>query len=487
MAEDPLSPPDRLREDWRILRHYIRVSYAFGRSVFSMRIWREVFTKETLFSWNFIGWAVALLAGAGPAMLGLTSITKGLSYFTAAEICFVLAAFVMLAKIAQIAVTTNYPFWERAIFTGVFFAVVGIFLVETLVWIQRNRPQSQTQTQAATSEFSEQSDKVHFSLGERGIMYTWKLSEMETGKKAIRNLDPSQPDLAVAYAEDGKLYFDTQLLWSPESPPVQIRHNQIIDKPYGWDLNSNMNAFEIVNEHGNAVFQIIYRSQFHIVMNAVFYIAGHKEVFIADDDGVQGVPLPKPGHEYSLKRIFKYPSWKFPGEYQDHETVTPHTPERKSSLEQELDITFDETQPEFVDPTKVTDERGVTWPCKLYRVAVTNHSSSPVTRLLAKGVRNFTEGRTYTPLHLRITGKSPTEKEIRLHKGESQFWDVIEKKDSDRGWARLMETDLPRGHLVEIPSDFIITASCDDGLNVTRRIVLRLKDNDDLDFRLADP
>ena len=53
---------------------------------------------------------------------------------------------------------------------------------------------------------------------------------------------------------------------------------------------------------------------------------------------------------------------------------------RKQLQPQQLDITFDTTQSEFVDPTKVTDERGVTWPCKLYRVAVISHSSSPATR-----------------------------------------------------------------------------------------------------------
>jgi hypothetical protein len=153
----------------------------------------------------------------------------------------------------------------------------------------------------------------------------------------------------------------------------------------------------------------------------------------------------------------------------------------------QIDITFDVSQPEFVDPTEVTDERGVTWPCKLYRVTVTSHSSSPVTSLRAKGVKNTTKGRTYPPLNLRITGKNDSQKEIRLHKGEPQFWDVVEKKDSERDWAMLRETDIPGGHLLRVPSEFMITASCDDGLNVTKRVILGSKETGDLDFRLADP
>jgi hypothetical protein len=162
-------------------------------------------------------------------------------------------------------------------------------------------------------------------------------------------------------------------------------------------------------------------------------------------------------------------------------------PEEQNLIGKQLDITFDKTGPEFIDPTEVTDDRGVPRPCKLYRVTVTSRSSSPVTRLLAKGVRNLTEGRTYPPLHLRITGKNDSQKEIRLHQGEPQFWDVVEKKDSEREWARLTETDIPSGHLLRVPGEFMITASCDDGLNVTKRVILDSKENGDLDFRLADP
>lgn len=180
--------------------------------------------------------------------------------------------------------------------------------------------------------FTQKADEVHFSLGERGIMYTWSLARMELGEKQAigRVFGPEQPALAIAYIEGGKPYIDTQLLWQANSRPIQIKHNEIVNVPAGWDLNSNLNALEIVNERGNAVFQLYYKSPSHLVMNAIFYVAGHpSEVFIADEDGLQGVSLPAPGQEYSLKRIFKYPSWKFPGQYEDAQTIPPHTPTRK--------------------------------------------------------------------------------------------------------------------------------------------------------------
>jgi hypothetical protein len=180
--------------------------------------------------------------------------------------------------------------------------------------------------------FTQKADEVHFSLGERGIMYTWSLSRMEHGERQAigRVFGSEQPALAVAYIESGKPYIDTQLLWQANSPPIQIKHNEIINMPAGWDLNSNLNALEIVNERGNAIFQLYYKSPSHLVVNAIFYVAGHpSEVFIADEDGLQGVSLPAPGQEYSLKRIFKYPSWKFPGQYEDGQTIPPQAPTRK--------------------------------------------------------------------------------------------------------------------------------------------------------------
>jgi len=85
-------------------------------------------------------------------------------------------------------------------------------------------------------------------------------------------------------------------------------------------------------------------------------------------------------------------------------------------LKPQLEITFDETKPEFVDRTKVTIQ-GKTWPCKLYRVAITS-SISATTRL--KIDRAELTERTMPRLHLRITG-NPTGKELLLHPGVPEF------------------------------------------------------------------
>ncbi len=143
--QEPRTPPEQLKEDWRIFRRIVASFAMVPRRIVSMRIWRELFTCEKLLSWTFVGWTLAILIGSGAGMLSYPPL------YIVAEICFALAAFVMFAKIAQIAVTTDYPFWERAVFTFVLFGVVGIVVVEVIRLIQSNRPPSQVGTSETTA------------------------------------------------------------------------------------------------------------------------------------------------------------------------------------------------------------------------------------------------------------------------------------------------------------------------------------------------
>src|SRR6266516_4216789 len=55
--------------------------------------------------------------------------------------------------------------------------------------------------------------------------------------------------------------------------------------------------------------------------------------------------------------------------------------ELRERLKPQLDIAFDETNPEFIDTAQVADRRGGSWRGKLYRVAVTSRSTSASVRL----------------------------------------------------------------------------------------------------------
>jgi hypothetical protein len=78
-----------------------------------------------------------------------------------------------------------------------------------------------------------------------------------------------------------------------------------------WDKNSSANAFEVINAHGVPVFQMIRRDDFHIEFNGIFPLPGGG-FLVADSNGISDRL-----EGYAPKVIFKYPSWKYPGQYAD--------------------------------------------------------------------------------------------------------------------------------------------------------------------------
>ena len=103
------------------------------------------------------------------------------------------------------------------------------------------------------------------------------------------------------YIENGQLYADVKIYGGSGFPPIEIKKNKLSNKPKDWDFNSNEKAMEIVNGNGVPIYQFFYKKPSHIVMNGVFPYPG----------GLTLLPI-----TFKLKRIFKYPSWKYPGEYE---------------------------------------------------------------------------------------------------------------------------------------------------------------------------
>lgn len=82
--------------------------------------------------------------------------------------------------------------------------------------------------------------------------------------------------------------------------------------PHNWDSNKNENALEVVNEAGAPIYQLIYKRDGHIVVNGAFPFPGG--LVLADEQRM--VMNPSLPAKLELKRIFKYPSWKYPAEYE---------------------------------------------------------------------------------------------------------------------------------------------------------------------------
>ncbi len=104
-------------------------------------------------------------------------------------------------------------------------------------------------------------------------------------------------------------------LYLPGSPKSFHMTNGEHDPiPPGYDLNFNDVAIEIVDKQLVPIFQLIYQSEAHIIVKGLF-VSHTEQVIILDDVGMQFTNVHNP-LSYNINRIFKYPTWKYPGKYE---------------------------------------------------------------------------------------------------------------------------------------------------------------------------
>lgn len=157
--------------------------------------------------------------------------------------------------------------------------------------------------------FREKVEKVSFSLGGGGVHIVYDLSGLEKMPREPFNFGGFSP--VKVYVENGTVYADVTVYGGTGLPPIEIKHNEFVKRPLNWDSNSSVRALEIVNENQFPIFQLIYKTQSHIVVNGVF--PSPSGLILANEE--RTVFMPTLPTTFSLKRIFKYPSWKYPGQY----------------------------------------------------------------------------------------------------------------------------------------------------------------------------
>ncbi len=188
----------------------------------------------------------------------------------------------------------------------IFSSIVAYSLAFALYWHDdiRSNPELKKPT------FSEIVQDVVFSLGEKGLVSVYKRDELKEPKEPY-NFGGYSP--VKLYIKNNNLFADVRIYGGSGLPPIEIKQNELKNKPGDWDFNSNDKALEVVDKNKNPMYQFFYKTSSHIVVNGIFPFPGG--LIIANDEGAVLNPfLPA---TFKLKRIFKYPSWKCPGEYEN--------------------------------------------------------------------------------------------------------------------------------------------------------------------------
>jgi hypothetical protein len=205
---------------------------------------------------------------------------------------------------------------------GILFVVGGLVMIVTQLDFRASTPSPQTTTPPTTTplvtsptstfkfptfvDASEinPSQEVDIWLGENGICSTYKWSDFTsntTTPMTIASLGGTIPFRPHVFG--AKLYLDVSVYGGKDFTPIAITNNVATVLPPNWDKNHDDYAYEVINANGDPIFQLIYKTQFSIVVNGVFPFPGG--VVVADNSGFR---LNAPFETLHLKPIFKYPS-----------------------------------------------------------------------------------------------------------------------------------------------------------------------------------
>ena len=165
--------------------------------------------------------------------------------------------------------------------------------------VENTKPQEPT--------FNEKLETVAVSLGRRGVTVGYELSQLSNGKVVEpANFGGYKP--IRLYMDQGKLYADVSVYGGLGKPPIEVKHNQFVLRNPRWDRNFDSVALEIVDENKFPVFQLIYESSYHIVINGLFPSPSGLNLF--GDTGFIGNATEIP-NTFRIERLFKYPSSQF--------------------------------------------------------------------------------------------------------------------------------------------------------------------------------
>lgn len=186
---------------------------------------------------------------------------------------------------------------------------------EVLIYPPASKPSGKSET---TQGFHEvQPEVVAISLGSDSAEI--KMSDLREKKVAAPFYMYGVAPFRLSIGKHNELLFSF-VSWS-NGVKIEVDNNQVkIGDPL-VDRNFSPNAFEIVNGAGEPIFQLI-RNPSSITVNGIFPTPTISSqtglplvLWISPETGILSSST-KPA-AFKLKPIFKYPSWKYTGQYSD--------------------------------------------------------------------------------------------------------------------------------------------------------------------------
>jgi len=135
---------------------------------------------------------------------------------------------------------------------------------------------------------------------------------LEKGWNGFAEVDGERP--LRMYVEGNDLYIDAKVYDERGTVVLELAKSVITNSlPPGWDVNYASNAMEVVDANQAPVFQMIRDHPGVIRLNGTWY--GKRGSVIASGR--------------KLAPIFKYPYWKYPGQFADSPDMSRHLTERQ--------------------------------------------------------------------------------------------------------------------------------------------------------------
>lgn len=166
--------------------------------------------------------------------------------------------------------------------------------------------------------FKENSSTATVFLGGGGMSFTRSiqmLRQMPWEPFLLRTKDNSIFSPVSIRVLGDTLLVSTQVGGGPR-PIIQVLDNEFTVNNSFFDRNSNDRALEVVTDNGAVIFQLIQKSPTSIVLNGIFPTPDGG-LILAGPEGTLTGATASDLERFKLKPIFKYPAWKYPGQYAD--------------------------------------------------------------------------------------------------------------------------------------------------------------------------